>query len=96
MQCTVTILKLRDYAEWKSGFDSEDGVALRKDSGMKSYQIFRSEGDPNKVVLLAEWDNLDNARKHMQSEKLREIHRQVGLPEVPETYCLEEVEKGPV
>ena len=96
MPYTITILKLRDYAGWKSGFDSEDGVALRKDSGIKSYQVFRTEGDPNKVVLLAEWDNLDNAHKHVQSEKVREIHQQLGLPELPETYYLEEVEKKSV
>ena len=96
MLCTLTILKLRDYAEWKSGFDAENGVALRKDSGMKSYQILRTEDDPNKVVFLAEWDNLDNARKHIQSDKIRQIHQQVGLPEMPETYYLQEVEKGSV
>jgi quinol monooxygenase YgiN len=96
MQYTVTILKPKEYAEWKSGFDSEDGVALRKDSGMKSYQIFCADDDPNTVVLLAEWDNLDNARKHIQSGKIQQIHQQVGLPEMPETYYLQEVEKGSV
>jgi quinol monooxygenase YgiN len=96
MQYTVTILKLSDYAEWKSGFDSEGGVALRKDSGMKSYQVFRAEDDPNTVVLLAEWDDLDNAREHMQSDKIRQIHQQLGLPEMPETYYVEEVEKRSV
>ena len=96
MPYILTILKLRDYAEWKSGFDAEDGVALRKGSGMKCYQIFRTEDDPNKIVLLAEWDNLDNARKHIQSEKLRQIHQQLGIPELPETYFLEEVEKRSV
>lgn len=96
MPYTLTMLKLRDYAEWKSGFDNEQGVALRRASGMKSYQIFQTEQDPNKIVVLCEWDSLDNGRKHIQSEELRQIHQQLGLSETPETYFLQEVEKGTV
>jgi len=30
MPYALSILKVKDYAKWKSGFDREDGVALRK------------------------------------------------------------------
>jgi len=96
MPYTITMLKLRDYAEWKSGFDAEEGAALRKDAGMKSYRILKTERDPNQIMLMCEWDSLDTARTHIRSEGLRQIHEQLGLSETPETHYLEEVEKGTV
>ena len=96
MPYALAILKLEDYAKWEAGFKSDDSIAWRKESGQKSYQIFRTDDDPNKIALLIEWDNLDNARQHVQSEKLRKIHQDVGLIGEPEVYFLHEVEKGTV
>ena len=61
---------------------------------MKSHQVFRTEDDTNRIVFLAEWDNLDSARRHIESEKSRQICQQLGLPEMPETYYLEQIEKS--
>ncbi len=93
---TLTILELRNYAEWKSGFDNEQGVALRKASGMKSYQILQTEQGPNKIVVLCEWDNMDDARKFLQSEELQKANQQSGVIEINESYFLGEVEKTSV
>jgi len=84
--------KVEDYAKWKSGFDK--AVAMRKAGGEKSYQIFHTAEDPNDLVLLFEWDNLDNARKYMQSEELREAMQRGGVVGQPDICFLEEVEKG--
>jgi len=96
MPYTLTILKLRDYAEWKSGFDIEQGVALRKASGMKSYQLLQTEQDPNKIVILCEWDNMDDARKFLQSEELQKANQQSGVIDMSDIYYIEEVEKTSV
>jgi len=86
--------KVEDYAKWKTAFD--EGIAMRKAGGEKSYQIFHTNDDSNDLVLLFEWDNLDNARKFMQSEELREVMQRAGVSKEVDISFLEEVEKGSV
>jgi len=69
---------------------------MRKTAGMKSYQLFHSEDDPNKVVHLSQWDNMDDARKFLQSEELQKANEQSGATDMSEVYYLEEVEKASV
>lgn len=87
----LSILKVEDYARWKSDWDSS--VDMRKASGQKSYQIFRTVDDPNTLVLFIEWDSLDNVRRFVQSEELREALQRSGVSQI-ENYFLEELEKG--
>ena len=85
-------LKVEDYAKWKSAFD--EFAAARKAAGQKSYQLFRSLDDPNTLVLLAEYDSLDNMRKFSQSDELREAMQQSGVTDPGMAYELEELERG--
>jgi len=88
----VTRHKVDDYAKWKSEFDGN--TAMRKDAGEKSYKIFQTDNDTNDLVILFEWDNLDNARKFMQSNELREKMKKAGVISEPDKYFLKEVERG--
>ncbi|MCP4366121.1 MAG: cyclase [Planctomycetes bacterium] len=83
--------KVKDYAKWKSDFDAFS--ATRKANGEKSYQLFRMDDDPDNTVLLFEWDSLDNARKFLSSEELKDAMQGAGVCEEPEVYYLEEVEE---
>lgn len=38
--------KPEGYARWKYVFSSEEGVAMSKAVGMKSYQLFKTDGNP--------------------------------------------------
>jgi quinol monooxygenase YgiN len=96
MAYVLGIFQVKDFAEWKSAYDIEDAAAMRKAAGMKSYQLFHSEDDPNKVVHLSQWDNTDDARKFLQSEELKKANEQSGATGMSETYYLEEVEKATV
>jgi len=89
-------LKVEDYAKWKANFDGEDTIAVRKTGGEKSYQIFRTIDDPNTLVLLFEWDSLDNVQKYSQSEELQELMQRSGVADPGESFVLEELEKGSV
>lgn len=86
--------KVGNYDNWYSGFSSPEGVSMRKEAGAKSYRIFQAEDDPNHVVILLEWDSLDNARKYFQSEKLKEAQKDSGILGPPEMFFLKEVKKG--
>lgn len=87
-------LKVEDYARWKSEFDGEDTIAMRKAGGEKSYQIFRTVDDPNTLVLLFEWDSLDNLQKYSQSEELRGLMQRSSVTDPGDGYFLEELDKG--
>ncbi len=92
MAYVLAIHKVEDYARWKSGFD--EAVAIRRAGGEKSYQIFRTVENPNNLVLLFEWDSLDNAQRYVQSKELQEAMRSTGVVGRPDIYFLEELEKG--
>lgn len=83
--------KVKDYAKWKPLFD-EHG-AIRKAAGSKGGRLFRSEKDPNEVVILFEWDDLGKARKFTESEDLRQRMDRAGVVGKPDLYFLEEIGK---
>ncbi len=91
MTYVLAIHKVENYVKWKSVF--EGVIDIRKSAGEKSYQIFHTDDDPTSLVLLFEWDNLDNARKFMESDELREKMQQGGVIGKPDVYFLKEVEK---
>jgi quinol monooxygenase YgiN len=92
MPYVLGIFKVKDFETWKSGFTAPDSVAWRKRDGGDAYRIFRSEEDPHTAVVYVQWDSLENARKHAQSQDLRRIHEQV-LAAPPEVYFLELVDE---
>jgi len=80
-----------DYAKWKPVFDQH--ATNRKNSGSKGGQLFRSADNPNELVILFEWDDLDKARQFTQSDDLRKAMQRAGVVGRPDLYFLEEVEK---
>ena len=84
--------KAEDYTKWKSTFD--DFAPARKAAGEKSYQVCHVAGDPNDVVVLNEWDSIENLQKFLQSQELKEAMKRAGVSEQPEIYILELIEKG--
>ena len=49
-----------DYSSWKKAFDIDP--VNRKQSGVKSYRIFRQTDNPNYVIIELEFDKLDKAK----------------------------------
>ena len=85
--------KVHDYAKWKPGFDGF--AATRKANGSKGGYLFRITDDPNEILILLEWDDLEKARRFTQSQDLREGMQRAGVSVQPEFYFLEEVERVP-
>ena len=84
--------KVKDFTAWKKVFD--DFIEIRRASGEKSWQIFQLDGDPNNVLILFEFDTLDNARAHMSNPELKVAMGNAGVIEAPEAYFLVENESG--
>ena len=86
--------KVKDYTAWKSGFDAF--IENRRAGGEKSYQIFHPDDDPNNLLLLFEWDSLENGRKFLANPQLQAAMGEAGVIEAPEVYFLEEAARGTV
>ena len=86
--------KVENYTNWKSAFDAHK--AMRKAGGEKTYQIFHAADDPNNLVLLFEWDNLDSARRFLESLDLRQAMQKAGVSDQPDVYFLKEGQRGSV
>jgi heme-degrading monooxygenase HmoA len=86
--------KVQDYATWRPLFD-EHGTT-RQASGSQGGRLFRNASDPNELVILFEWDDLDNARRFASSDDVRETMQRGGVADQPDVYFLEEVGAIPV
>ena len=80
--------KVSDYGKWRSAFD--EAIKMRKDAGELSSRVFRMADDPNNLLLLQEWNSVDNAAKFVQSTELKEAMQQAGVLEQPDIYFLNE------
>jgi len=53
----------------------------------------RNAEDPNELVILLEWDSVENARRFANADDLREAMQRAGVADQPDVYFLEEVEQ---
>jgi hypothetical protein len=77
-----------DYRVWKPVFD-EDGVT-RRANGCGREHVFRSADDPNELVLLLEWDDLERARLYADSDDLHLALMRSGVVGQPDIWFLED------
>jgi len=96
MPYALGVLTVKDFASWKAAHDIEDGAAIRKAAGMKAYQIFQCQDEPNKVVHLSQWDSMDAARKFLQSDELKKANEQSGVTGMESVHFIEEVDRNSV
>lgn len=86
--------KLKDFDAWKRVFD-EHGV-IRRESGSQGGFLLRRAEDPDDVVILLEWDDLEKARRFTQSEDLRATMQRAGVVSQPTFWFLEEADRPAV
>ncbi len=82
---------VEDYAKWKPLYDENAGA--RKANGSKGAHLFRNADNPDEIVILFEWDDLEKARQFSQSADLREAMQKAGVIGMPDLYFLDEVEQ---
>ncbi|HML05749.1 MAG TPA: cyclase [Methanobacterium sp.] len=87
MQYVLVIHKVEDYEKWKPIYDEHTDA--RMDKGSKGAHVLRNADNPNEIVLLFEWDNLDNARKFYESQDLRNTMQNAGVMGKPEIRFLD-------
>lgn len=79
-----------DFDGWKKTFDSDP--LNRKESGVRSYRIFRTVGNPNYIIVELEFDNLQEATK--MHERLKQLWRPIESKVImsPQSRIVETIE----
>ncbi len=83
---------VEDYAKWKDAFDSF--LDNRKAGGEKSYTICRPIDEPNNIVILFEWNSIENAQAFLDSQDLKEAMQKAGVTGPPEITIMETTARG--
>ncbi|HEU5345540.1 MAG TPA: hypothetical protein VFX31_03030 [Ktedonobacterales bacterium] len=90
MAYVIHHITVADSARWKPIFDEDS--ANRASSGSLGGQLFRSESNPNELVIAFEWDSLASAHAFSESPGLREKMQQAGVNGRPEIFYLDKAE----
>lgn len=85
---------VENYSAWRPAFD--DHASIREAAGCLGGQLFHVADDRTEVVVLFEWDSLENARAFAESADLAERMRWVGVVGDPEFTFLEKLSDVPV
>lgn len=83
-----------DYPTWKAVFDDLD--LTRQANGSQGGRLFQDAADPNEVLVLLEWDDLERARLFADSDDLREAMARAGVTDGPDIWFLEDVARPTV
>ena len=86
--------KVKDYATWKPVFDEHGATRLA--NGSQGGRLYRNAADPNEVMIVLDWDDLDRARLFTQSADMRETMARAGVVDRPDIWFLEEADAPPV
>jgi heme-degrading monooxygenase HmoA len=86
--------RVNNYNAWKPVFDKHSHA--REDAGSKGGYVFRDTADPQNILILLEWDDLQKAREFVESNNLHETMEQAGVVEKPEVVFLEATDKPEV
>jgi quinol monooxygenase YgiN len=81
--------KVSDFNRWKEAFDSH--LTTRKRAGETGFRVYHNVDDPGEVVLLLDWEGVEEARKFMTSDDLRNAMTKAGVVGSPEVHYLEDV-----
>ena len=91
MKYVLIIHEVEDYIVWKKIFDKAS--LIRKEAGEISYQVFKYENEPNKIVHFSVWSSIEKATNFFHSPKLVKIRADAGVKSHDFIY-LEQLETG--
>lgn len=83
--------RVADFTIWKAVYDEFD--FMRRAHGCQGWQLFRSDDEPDEMLILLTWDDLDRARLFAQSDDLREAMTRAGVADEPDLWFLDEIDR---
>lgn len=80
--------KVADYSRWKEAFDAH--LTTRKRAGETGFRLFHNVEDPRDIFILLDWQTIEEARKFMNSDELRNAMQKAGVVGTPEVQYVED------
>lgn len=84
--------RVGDYNHWKEVFDGLSELKMRY--GWKRYRLFQVSGDRNDLLVMEEFDSVEQARAFLESKDLRDVMQVAGVVGAPEALLLQGLEEG--
>jgi hypothetical protein len=60
MVYAVFIRKVQDYNKWQPTLVED--ISILKDNGAKNVRVLRGSDNPNRLIVLMEWENLERLK----------------------------------
>jgi quinol monooxygenase YgiN len=79
-----------DYDTWRAAYDAFD--AQRRDMGIVGHAVNQELGNPNRVVVYHQAEDVETLRAFVESTELRETMERAGVVGEPEIMFVEPVE----
>jgi quinol monooxygenase YgiN len=89
MAVVIVHLKIKQFASWKTGFDSNE--AMRTAAGLMNVRILQSVDDPNEVCIQSETNDVAKAKQFLTSPNLNAVMEKTGVISPPAIYFLNPV-----
>ena len=94
MPCLLIRHHVSDFDRWKAVFD--DHGITRRANGSRGGRLFRNVADPDELLVLLEWDDLERARLFLDSDDVRVAMTLAGVSDRPDIWFLAEGDRIPV
>lgn len=91
MTYMMIIKSVKDYDKWKTIFDEHENT--REKMGSKGASVLRNKNVPDQVVVILEWQDMESAKKFIETEDLNLIMEKAGVIGLPAVYYLEEMDR---
>jgi hypothetical protein len=78
----LSAVKVADFDQFLKVFSTK-GLEKRKQHGSKGSRVFRDPDDPNRALLLVDWDE-ENYQQLLSDPEMPEIFKEGGLEGRPE------------
>lgn len=91
MTYVLAIQKVEDYDKWKPVFDDHGTIRMAK--GSMGASVLRNVNDPNQLVIITEWENMESAKNFALDKDLKTVMKKAGVIGHPELYYLDKIEQ---
>ena len=85
--------KVSDYGNWKRVYD--ELASLRKEKGVTAASVHRDAHDPDIIIVMHQFRDMNAAMGFANSEDLKSAMAQAGVSGPPEVWFGEDIEHTP-
>ena len=82
--------EVEEFDRWKAAF--EERAPIRREHGCEEVTVFTRHGSDDRVVVLASWNDAENARSYFESTAFRRAMQDAGVGSKPDVTFLERVD----